>query len=208
MSSSIIGRAVESELVNIQVHNLREWSTNRHRNVDDRPYGGGPGMTMTCEAIFNCIEELKTEKSKVIYMSPCGEVFKQRRAEQIAQEEQHLIFLCGHYEGVDQRVIDCLVDLEISIGDFILSNGNLAAMVVTDAIVRLLPGALGCSESAVEESFNAEDGLLEHPQYTRPEEFRSMRVPDVLLSGNHEKIKKWRKEQSLQRTHERRPDLL
>lgn len=207
MSSSIIGRAVDSELVKISVHNLREFSEDKHRRVDDRPYGGGPGMIMGCDAIFKIVEELKTDHSKVIYMSPSGEVFHQRIAEELVNEE-HLILLCGHYEGVDQRVLDSIVDREISIGDYILSNGNLAAMVISDAVIRLIPGALGCSESAVDESFNQEDGLLEHPQYTRPEEFRNMRVPDVLLSGNHKKIKEWRSEQSYKKTLARRPDLI
>jgi len=207
MSSSIIGRAVDSELVKISVHNLREFSEDKHRRVDDRPYGGGPGMIMGCDAIFKIVEELKTDCSKVIYMSPSGEVFHQRIAEELVNEE-HLILLCGHYEGVDQRVLDSIVDREISIGDYILSNGNLAAMVISDAIIRLIPGALGCSESAIDESFNQEDGLLEYPQYTRPEEFKNMRVPDVLLSGNHKKIKEWRSEQSYKKTLARRPDLL
>ncbi|WP_040914184.1 tRNA (guanosine(37)-N1)-methyltransferase TrmD [Lentisphaera araneosa] len=207
MSSSIIGRAVESDLVKISIHNLREYSTDKHRRVDDRPYGGGPGMIMSCETIFRAVEDLKTPTSKVIYMSPSGEVFKQRLAEELVEEE-HLILLCGHYEGVDQRVLDGIIDREISIGDYILSNGNLAAMVISDAVIRLIPGALGCSESAIDESFNQEDGLLEHPQYTRPEEFRHMRVPEVLLSGNHKKIKEWRSEQSYQKTLTRRPDLL
>ena len=207
MSSSIIGRAVDSELVKISVHNLREFSEDKHRRVDDRPYGGGPGMIMGCDAIFKIVEELKTDRSKVIYMSPSGEVFHQRIAEELVNEE-HLILLCGHYEGVDQRILDSIVDREISIGDYILSNGNLAAMVISDAVVRLIPGALGCSESAIDESFNQEDGLLEHPQYTRPEEFRNMRDPDVLLSGNHKKIKEWRSEQSYKKTLARRPDLI
>jgi tRNA (guanine37-N1)-methyltransferase len=207
MSSSIIGRAVESDLVKISIHNLREYSTDKHRRVDDRPYGGGPGMIMSCDTIFRAIEDLKKPTSKVIYMSPSGEVFKQRLAEELVEEE-HLILLCGHYEGVDQRVLDGIIDREISIGDYILSNGNLAAMVISDAVIRLIPGALGCSESAVDESFNQEDGLLEHPQYTRPEEFRHMCVPEVLLSGNHKKIKEWRSEQSYKKTLTRRPDLL
>ncbi|WDE97429.1 tRNA (guanosine(37)-N1)-methyltransferase TrmD [Lentisphaera profundi] len=207
MSSSILGRAVKADLVKISIHNLREYSTDKHRRVDDRPYGGGPGMVMSCDTIFKAIEDLKTPTSKVIYMSPSGEVFKQRLAEELVKEE-HLIILCGHYEGVDQRVLDGIVDREISIGDYILSNGNLAAMVISDAVIRLIPGALGCSESAIDESFNQENGLLEYPQYTRPEEFRQMRVPEVLLSGNHKKIKEWRSEQSYKKTLTRRPDLL
>jgi tRNA (guanine37-N1)-methyltransferase len=207
MSSSIIGRAVEKELVAINFHNLRDYSEDKHRRVDDRPYGGGPGMVMGCETLFRAVEDLRKPETKVIFMSPCGEVFDQRKAEAFS-EEQHLLLLCGHYEGIDQRVIDSLVDIEISIGDYILSNGNLAAMVVTDAIVRLLPGALGCAESAISESFNEEDGLLEYPQYTRPENFRNMQVPEVLLSGNHKKIKHWRTQQSQLRTETRRPDLL
>ena len=207
MSSSIIGRAVDKELVAINFHNLRDYSEDKHRRVDDRPYGGGPGMVMGCETLFRAVEDLRKPETKVIFMSPCGEVFNQRKAEALS-DEQHLLILCGHYEGIDQRVIDSLVDVEISIGDYILSNGNLAAMIVTDAIVRLLPGALGCAESAVSESFNEEDGLLEYPQYTRPENFRNIEVPEVLLSGNHKKIKNWRNEQSLLRTELRRPDLI
>lgn len=202
--SSIVKRARDKNLVDINVVNLREFSTNKHRNVDDKPYGGGPGMVMMPEPIFAAVEALKTEKSKVILTTPQGRPFRQKMAQELSEEE-HLIFVCGHYEGVDERVRS-LADYEICIGDYILSSGNLATMVISDAIIRLLPGALGCQQSIVSESFS--EGQLEYPQYTRPEEFRGMRVPEVLLSGNHKKIDEWRTEQSLLRTKQRRPDLV
>ena len=203
--ASIVKRARDKGLVEINVINLREFTSDKHRSVDDRPYGGGPGMVMTPEPIFKAVESVRTPDSKVLLMAPQGEVFKQKIAAEL-KDEQHLIFICGHFEGIDDRVRQGLVDREISIGDYILSNGNLAAMVMSDAIIRLLPGALGCEQSAVLESFS--EGLLEHPQYTRPLVFRDMEVPEVLLSGNHKKIEHWRHEQSLKLTKQKRPDLV
>ena len=203
--ASIVKRARDKGLVEINVINLREFTSDKHRSVDDRPYGGGPGMVMTPEPIFKAVESVRTPNSKVLLMAPQGEVFKQKIAAEL-KDEQHLIFICGHFEGIDDRVRQGLVDREISIGDYILSNGNLAAMVIADAIIRLLPGALGCEQSAVLESFS--EGLLEHPQYTRPLVFRDMEVPEVLLSGNHKKIEHWRHEQSLKLTKQKRPDLV
>lgn len=201
---SIIKRAREKGLVDINVVNLRDFTNDRHRTVDDRPYGGGPGMVMAPEPIFKAVESLRTPESKVLLMAPQGEVFKQKTACEL-KDESHLIFICGHYEGIDDRVRQALVDREISIGDYVLSNGNLAAMIIADAVIRLIPGALGSEMSAETESFS--DGLLEYPQFTRPEVFRGMEVPEVLLSGNHEKIEQWRKEKSLEITRNKRPDL-
>ena len=202
---SIVKRARDKGLVEVNVVNLRDYTTDKHRTVDDRPYGGGPGMVMRPEPLFEAVESLRTPESKVLLMAPQGEVLKQETAGEL-KDESHLIFICGHYEGIDDRVRQALVDREISIGDFVLSNGNLAAMIVADAVIRLLPGALGHEMSAETESFS--DGLLEYPQYTRPEVFRGMEVPEVLLSGNHEKIETWRKEKSLSLTRKKRPDLL
>ena len=204
--ASIIKRAREKGLVDINVINLRDFSTDKHKSVDDRPYGGGPGMVMTPEPLIRAVESVKTSESKVLLMAPQGEVFKQGTACEL-KDESHLIFICGHYEGIDDRVRQAVVDKVISIGDYILSNGNLAAMVISDAIIRLLPGALGCEKSAELESFG-DAGLLEYPQFTRPEVFKGMVVPEVLLSGNHKKIEEWRTEQSLKLTKQKRPDLL
>jgi tRNA (guanine37-N1)-methyltransferase len=204
--ASIVKRAREKGLVDINVINLRDFTTDKHRSVDDRPYGGGPGMVMTPEPLVKAVESIKTPESIVLLMAPQGEVFKQETACEL-KDESHLIFICGHYEGIDDRVRQAVVDRVISVGDFVLSSGNLAAMVISDAIVRLLPGALGCQQSAESESF-CDDGLLEYPQFTRPEVFRGMEVPEVLLSGNHKKIEEWRKEQSLTLTRQKRPDLL
>ena len=202
---SIVKRAREEGLIEINLVDLREFTHDRHRSVDDRPYGGGAGMLMKPEPIFEAVDTLRTPQSRIVLLSPQGQQFQQQHAEELA-EAPHLIFICGHYEGVDERVRIGLADVELSIGDYILSNGNLAAMVVVDAIVRLLPGALGCEEAAVRESFS--DGLLEYPQYTRPEEYRGMRVPEILLSGNHAVIEAWRLEMATERTRTRRPDLL
>lgn len=204
--ASIVKRAREKKLVEINVIDLRDFTTDKHRSVDDRPYGGGPGMIMTPEPLIKAVESVKTSESKVLLMAPQGEVFKQKTASEL-QSESHLIFICGHYEGIDDRVRQAVVDRVFSIGDYVLSNGNLAAMVISDAIIRLLPGALGCQQSAETESF-CEEGLLEYPQFTRPEVFKGMAVPEVLLSGNHKKIEEWRKEQSLVLTKRKRPDLL
>jgi tRNA (guanine37-N1)-methyltransferase len=202
---SIVKRAREKGCIEINLVDLREFTHDRHRSVDDRPYGGGAGMLMKPEPIFEAVDTLRTPQSRIVLLSPQGQQFQQQHAEELA-EAPHLIFICGQYEGVDERVRIGLADVELSIGDYILSNGNLAAMVVVDAIVRLLPGALGCEESAVRESFS--DGLLEYPQYTRPEEYRGMRVPEILLSGNHAVIEAWRLEMATERTRTRRPDLL
>ena len=201
-------RAQENKIVDLRIHNLRDWTKDKHRIVDDAPFGGGQGMVMKPEPIFAAVEELRAqvdEKSKIILMSPAGRRFDQSMAERFSREP-HLIVICGHYEGVDHRVIEHLVDLEISIGDYVLTNGAIAAVVLVDAIVRLLPGALGHEQSAADDSFSG--GLLEAPQYTRPTEFRDWQVPDVLVSGNHAEIAAWRKKEALRRTRENRPDLL
>ena len=198
-------RAQENGIIDLRIHNLRDWTADKHHIVDDAPFGGGQGMVMKPEPIFSAVEDLRNQASKVVLMSPAGHRFAQQTGRQLSREP-HLIIICGHYEGVDHRVIEHLVDLEISIGDYVLTNGAIAAVVLVDAIVRLLPGALGHEQSAVDDSFN--HGLLEAPQYTRPAEFRGWKVPQVLLSGNHGQIAKWRKEQALKRTRENRPDLL
>ena len=202
---SIQKRAQEKQIIQVNVLNLRDFTHDRHSTVDDRPYGGGAGMVMKPEPIFEAVESVRTKESQVILLSPQGQVFKQAKAIDLSQYP-HLIFICGHYEGVDERVCIGLVDQEISIGDFIMTNGNLAAMVVIDSVVRLLPGVLGCEDSIQEESFS--DGLLEYPQYTRPEVYRNIRVPQVLLSGNHDLIREWRSNQAKKRTFKRRPDLI
>lgn len=206
LGESIIKRAQESGIVEIHAHNIRDWATDKYRRTDDYLCGGGQGMLLKPEPLFAAIEELKTESAKVILMTPQGKVFKQAIARELSSET-HLIFICGHYEGVDHRVIDELVDLELSIGDYVLTNGAIAAAIVTDAIVRLLPGALGDERSSEEESFT-DPNLLEAPAYTKPAEFRGLRVPDVLYSGHHAKITEWKKEMALKRTQENRPDLL
>jgi len=205
LDESILKRARENGLVQVRVHNLRDFTHDKHRVVDDRPYGGGPGMLMKPEPIFEAVEKLQRPDSCVVLMTPQGQPFTQALAGQFAGRP-HLIIICGHYEGVDERVRAALVDEEISIGDYVLTNGALAAAVVVDAVTRLLPGAIGHEQSAADDSFAT--GLLEGPQYTRPPEFRGMRVPDVLLSGDHGEVAKWRATESQQRTRQRRPDLL
>ena len=205
MDESIVQRARRRGLLDLRVHNLREWTHDRHRTVDDRPFGGGPGMVLKCEPLFEAVESLRQAGSKVVLMCPTGRRFDQAAAAALSAEA-HLVLICPSYEGVDERVRESLVDLELSVGDFVLTSGNLPAMMVIDAVVRLLPGVLGDDESAVDESFS--HGLLEYPHYTRPAEFRGKRVPDVLLSGNHAEIERWRREQALRRTQTRRPDLL
>jgi len=209
LSESMMKRAQEKGVLELHIHNLRDWTTDRHHVVDDAPFGGGQGMVMKPEPIFAAVEDLKSKvesrKSKIILMSPAGRRLDQELAKQLSQEP-YLIIISGHYEGVDHRVIEHLIDLEISIGDYVLTNGAIAAVVLVDAIVRLLPGALGHEQSAADDSFS--NGLLEAPQYTRPAEFRSWKVPEVLLSGNHAEIARWRKEQALRRTRANRPDLL
>ena len=202
---SILKKAQEKGAVELSVTDIREFSENKHKQVDDYPYGGGAGMVLKPEPMFNAVEAItEGRKPRVILMCPQGERFTQKKAEELAKEED-LVFLCGHYEGYDERIREHLVTDEISIGDFVLTGGELAAMTVIDAVVRLLPGVLGQADSHIQDSFST--GLLEHPHYTRPADFRGMKVPDVLLSGNHAKIEEWREEQSLKRTFMRRPDL-
>ncbi len=205
LAESMIGKAQERGLVTIRSHNLRDWATDKHRTTDDTPYGGSQGMVLKCDPIFAAVEALRTPESRILLMSPAGTPFTQRVAEELVKVP-HLILLCGHYEGVDQRVIDHLIDGELSIGDYVLTNGAIAAAVVCDAIVRLLPGVLGHDQSASDDSHSS--GLLEFPQYTRPVEFRGWRVPDVLLSGHHAEIAKWRHARALEKTARVRPDLL
>jgi len=209
LSESIMKRAQENQIVELHIHNLRDWTTDKHHVVDDAPFGGGQGMVMKPEPIFAAVEDLKSQitnhKPQILLMSPAGRRFDQLMAQQLSQEP-HLIIISGHYEGVDHRVIEHLIDLEISIGDYVLTNGAIAAVVLVDSIVRLLPGTLGHEQSADDDSFS--NGLLEAPQYTRPADFRGWKVPEVLLSGNHAEIAKWRKEQAIKRTRENRSDLL
>lgn len=205
LDESMIKRAVEKNAVRIRALDLRLFTRDVHRTTDDRPYGGGAGMVMKPEPIFEAVEAVRTPEARVLLMTPQGRRFDQALAQELALE-RHLIFLCGHYEGVDERVSEALVTDEVSIGDYVLTNGALPAAVVIDAVVRLIPGVLGADDATEEESFVAE--RLEYPQYTRPAEFRGRKVPDVLLSGNHEAIARWRSEQALARTKKRRPDLL
>ncbi|MGC4375616.1 tRNA (guanosine(37)-N1)-methyltransferase TrmD [Fictibacillus sp. Mic-4] len=208
LGSSILKKAEEKGLVEYHVTDFRTFSTNKHRNVDDYPYGGGAGMVLTPQPIFDAVQALSgqaKEKPRVILLCPQGERFTQQKAEELAAES-HLLFICGHYEGYDERIREHLVTDEISIGDFVLTGGELASMVIIDSVTRLLPGALGNEESAVKDSFSS--GLLEHPHYTRPADFRGLKVPDVLLSGNHQKIAEWRIKESLRRTWLKRPDML
>jgi len=210
----IVRRARNAGLVQITAYDLRQWTTDKHHVVDDRPFGGGDGMVLKPEPIFAGVEALtgaaKREdlppRTRVVLLSAQGEVFSQALAQELSQEASHLVFLCGRYEGVDERVSQALVTDEISIGDYVLSGGEPAALVVIDAMVRLLPGALGSETSAVYESFS--EGVLDYPQYTRPPEFRGLKVPEVLLSGNHGEIARWRKEAALEKTRRKRPDLL
>jgi len=206
LSTSIPARARSRGLVDLRIVDLRDYAHDRRRTVDDRPYGGGAGMLMKPEPLFEAVDDLRTPQARVILLTPQGVRFEQAAVRRLVKET-HLIMICGHYEGVDERVRLALVDEEISIGDYVLSNGNLAAMVVADAVIRLLPGALGCAESAEQESFGP-DLLLDFPQYTRPPEFRGLRVPDVLISGNHAEIRAWREKQRLLRSEARRPDLI
>jgi tRNA (guanine37-N1)-methyltransferase len=223
LNESIMKRAQENQIVNLHIHNLRDWTTDKHHVVDDAPFGGGQGMVMKPEPIFAAVEALKrtptahrptchaehsaieNREPKILLMSPAGRRFDQQMARHLSQES-HLIIISGHYEGLDHRVIEHLVDLEISIGDYVLTNGAIAAVVLVDSIVRLLPGTLGHERSAADDSFS--NGLLEAPQYTRPADFHGWKVPKVLLSGNHAQIAKWRREQAIKRTRENRQDLL
>jgi len=205
LDESIIKRAREAGLLNLAIYNLRDYAHDRHKTVDDRPFGGGPGMLLKPEPIFEAVESLAREGTRVILLSPAGRTFSQAVAQELAGQE-HLLLVSGHYEGFDERVREQLADDELSIGDYVLTNGALPVMVIIDAVTRLLPGALGDEGSARDDSFS--HGLLEYPQYTRPAEFRGMKVPEVLLSGNHAEIARWRAEQAWLRTQERRPDLL
>ena len=211
LDESIIKRACESGRLRLGIRDLRDYTHDRHRKVDDRPFGGGPGMLMKPEPLFEAVEALRGEKTRVILTSPAGRPFRQEIAQELAGEE-HLLLVCGSYEGFDERVRECLADDELSIGDYVLAHAYLRddhvldEMLIIDAVTRLLPGVLGDDESSVDESFS--DGLLEYPQYTRPAEFRGMSVPEVLLSGDHAAIEKWRREQARLRTGQRRPDLL
>ena len=204
LGESILKRAQEAGLVQIRCVNLRDFAAGAHLTTDDRPYGGGPGMVMKPEPVFKAVDALRRPDSKVILMTPQGEPFKQATAMALSKEA-HLIILCGHYEGVDERIREALADLEISIGDYVLTNGVISAAIVVDAVVRLLPGALGGEGAADDESFTT--GLLEYPHYTRPPVYRGMAIPEILTSGNHAEIAKWRRAQSIARTQARRPDM-
>ena len=210
LSESIIGRAQKNNIIKVNCHNIRDYSKDKHRRVDDTPYGGGKGMLMMAPPIYDCYEQIISTKpenssTKVIYMSPAGKVFNQKKAEEFSKYD-NLIILCGHYEGIDQRIIDEIVDEEISIGDFVLTGGEIPACIVVDAVSRLIDGVLSDSECYEKESISS--GMLEYPQYTRPYEFHGVRVPDVLISGNHAKIDAWRNEQALKSTIQKRPDLI
>lgn len=205
LDESIIKRARDNGFLKLRLVDLRDFTHDKHRTVDDRPFGGGPGMLLKPEPLFDAVESLKRENSRVLLMGPCGNRYQQAKARSLSQE-QHLIIICASYEGVDERVREFLVDEEISIGDYVLTNGALPAMVIVDSVTRLLPGVLGHEESPVDESFS--DGLLEHPQYTRPADFRGMKAPEILFSGHHAEIAKWRRKQAETRTASLRPDLL
>lgn len=205
LNTSILGRAIEEKHLDINYTDIRDFSNNKHNKVDDYPFGGGPGMVMKPEPIYRAIKSVEKKNSRIIYLSPKGKVYDQSLANELAKED-HIILLCGHYEGIDQRVIDNCITDEISIGDYVLTGGELASMVIIDSVARLLPGVLASEESFTDESHFS--GLLEHPQYTRPREFEGKEVPEVLLSGNHKKIEKWRKYEALKDTYLKRPDLI
>lgn len=204
LNQSIVGKAQEKGLLELHTHDFRENASNKQRHVDDMPYGGGQGMLLMPQPIYDTMDKIPHENARVILLDPAGKRYNQKMAEELAQEE-HLIFICGHYEGYDERIKDLVTD-EISLGDFVLTGGEVAATVIVDSVVRLLPGALGKAASHEEDSFSS--GLLEYPQYTRPEDFRGKKVPSVLMSGHHENIRKWRLTESLKKTLARRPDLL
>ncbi len=205
LGESMLARAQEAGILELNVHNIRDWSTSKHKNVDDRPFGGGPGMLLMPEPIFAAIEELQSPECTRIYMCPDGEKLSPQIAAELAQKK-HLIILSGHYEGIDQRVRDCVIDREISIGDYVLTNGTLPAAVLADTVARYVKGVLGEENSLTFDSFN--DNLLSFPQYTRPSVFRGMEVPQVLMSGNHAKIQAWRRQQQVEKTKQRRQDIL
>ena len=204
LEESIIGKAKEKNLIDINLINIRDFSKDKHKKVDDTPYGGGAGMVMKADVVYDAFKSIKQDNSKVIYLTPQGKTLNQKKVEELSKES-HLILLCGHYEGIDQRVIDKIVDEEISIGDYVLTGGEIPAMVLIDSVSRYIEGVLS-KDSTKEESFS--NGMLEYPQYTRPIEYDGNRVPDVLVSGHHENIRKWRKYQSLKKTYLKRPDLL
>ncbi|MCR5146899.1 MAG: tRNA (guanosine(37)-N1)-methyltransferase TrmD [Clostridia bacterium] len=204
LNQSIIGRAIEKDLIDINLVNIRDFSKDKHKNVDDTPYGGGAGMVIRPDVVYDAYNSVKADDAKVIYMSPQGKVLDQKKVVELSKEK-HLILLCGHYEGIDQRVLDEIVDEEISIGDYVLTGGELPAMVLIDSVSRYVEGVIS-EDSTSEESFS--NNLLEYPQYTRPEVFNGVKVPEVLLSGHHENIRKWREEKSLEFTKNKRPDLL
>jgi tRNA (guanine37-N1)-methyltransferase len=205
LNESMMKRAQTSGALDLRIHNLRDWTTDKHRMADDSPFGGGQGMVMKPEPVFAAVESLKTDDAKVLLMTPQGRPFTQKIATELSLGT-HLVIICGHYEGIDHRVTEHLVDAEISIGDYVLTNGAVAAVVVVDAVARLLPGVLGHEQSAADDSFS--NGLLEAPQYTRPAEFRGWKIPEILLSGDHAQIAAWRRGQALLRTKQNRPDLL
>ena len=204
LKQSIIGRAIEKNIININLINIRDVSKNKHKKVDDTPYGGGAGMVMKPDVVYSAYKSIEDKNAKVIYMSPQGKTLSQEKVEELSKEK-HLVILCGHYEGIDQRVLDKIVDEEISIGDYVLTGGELPAMVLIDSVSRYVEGVLK-EDSIKEESFS--NGLLEYPQYTRPEVFEGEKVPEILLSGHHENINKWRKEKSLEITKKKRPELI
>lgn len=204
LEESIIGKAKEKNLIDINLINIRDFSKDKHKKVDDTPYGGGAGMVMKADVVYDAFKSIKQDNAKVIYLTPQGKTLNQKKVEELSKES-HLILLCGHYEGIDQRIIDLIVTDEVSIGDYVLTGGELPALIMIDSISRLIPGVLSQNESFEEESFK--DDLLEYPHYTRPREFMGMKVPDVLLSGNHQNIEKWRLEESKKITKLRRPDL-
>jgi tRNA (guanine37-N1)-methyltransferase len=210
LGQSLLKRAIDAGLVDIQIHNIRDWAGGKHQQVDDRPFGGGPGMVLRPEPVVECVEEVQQQVAKaahVVLLTPQGRRLDQQAAEELAKHER-LLLICGRYEGVDQRAVDILQPDEVSIGDFILNGGEVAAMVVIDAVVRMVPGVLGDEQSNKQDSFSGDPPLLEFPQYTRPREYRGLEVPEVLVSGNHPEIARWREEQALRRTRERRSDLL
>jgi len=210
MSQSLLNKAIEGQLVDVQVHNLREWATDKHQKIDDRPFGGGPGMILMVEPVVNsvrAVQKMAQPKGKIVMMTPSGRRLDQKFVEELAVEPR-LILLCGRYEGFDQRVTDILHPIEVSIGDYILNGGEVAAMVMIDSLVRMVPGVLGDEQSSWDDSFSRGNRMLEYPQYTRPREFEGLEVPEILLSGNHGEIERWRKAKSLENTRLRRSDLI
>ena len=209
LSQSLLNKAIERGLIDVQIHDLRNWADNKHNRVDDRPFGGGPGMVIMVEPVVKCVESILSDQpgAKTILLTPQGKRLDQRMVEDLAEFDS-FVFLCGRYEGFDQRVVDILQPEEISVGDYVLNGGEVASMVMIDTLLRMVPGVLGDEESSIQDSFSSGNRLLEFAQYTRPREFRGHEVPDILLSGDHERIRKWRKEESLKRTRDRRSDLL